>query len=234
MTLPQVNTQTKAEAAYSMLRDAVRQGVLKPGQRVTLNELAAQLGMSLTPVREALRLMASQGLVEQESNRYTTITQYTLERGLEVYRLRLLLEPLAAEMAVRRVTEHDIAKLTGLLADGRNALPFGQFGVLAELNYQFHMTLYSISGQSLLIQFIDRLWNGVPFQTISLSGRTESSLREHEEILDAVKAGDADGAASLVRRHIGHAAHATLRQLPPSGEHVQVEAEVEALMAEFE
>ncbi|MDJ0015998.1 GntR family transcriptional regulator [Rhodococcus erythropolis] len=229
MSLQPALTQTKGEVAYTRLRDAVRTGVLQPGQRVTLVDLSEQLGMSLTPVREALRMMATQGLVEQESNKFTTIAQYTLESGLEVYRLRLLLEPLAVQLAVPVATKEQLANLRAIQGRARAALPSGHSGVLAELNYEFHMALCQISNQPLLMQFIERLWNGVPFQAMSLAGRNETSLDEHDEIVNAIEDGDLK-AAELIRNHIGHAASATLLTLPTSRNTDEVRAEIEALV----
>ncbi|CUR56725.1 putative HTH type transcriptional regulator, GntR family [metagenome] len=230
VSLQQVNAPTKGEAAYTMLRDAVRRGTLKPGQRVTLVDLADQLGMSLTPVREALRMMASQGLVEQESNKFTTITQYTLDRGLEVYRLRILLEPMAVEHAVRVATDDQLKQLRDVHERALAELGGGQSGVLADLNYDFHMAIYTVSDQPLLVQFIERLWNGIPFQAISLTGRNATSLDEHQAILVAIEARDAELAASLMRTHIANAARGTLLTLPTTRDQQEVHAEIEALV----
>lgn len=206
-------TPTKGEAAYQALRSAIRNGELRPGQRVTLHELADSLEMSLTPVREALRRLASQGLVEQEPNRGTVIAEYTIERAREIYRLRLVLEPMAAELAAGHATDEDRGGITSALQDLDEAIAAGRDADVAGLNAVLHHRIYTAARSPYLLEFIDKLWNGVPFQAISLADRQHRSAEQHHAIVRAVFDGDAAKASQLMHEHISDAAEDTFRQL---------------------
>ncbi|MFC3997915.1 GntR family transcriptional regulator [Nocardiopsis sediminis] len=213
MTLEHVRTPTKAEAAYEALRDAIRSGDLPPGHRLRLQQTARQLGMSLTPVREAIRLLAAHGLVEQQANLGAVVSRLGRDSAEEIYRLRLVLEPMAAELAARRATAEDLAEIEAALdritAARREDRPYD----VPELNAAFHRAIYRAAHSAYLLEFIDRLWNGVPFQAISLTGRHEVSARQHSGILAALHEGDGEQAARLMHAHIAEASAETLRRL---------------------
>lgn len=213
MALRRVATPTKAEAAYVALRDAIRSGELRPGQRVTLQGLAADLQMSLTPVREALRQLAAQGLVEHRANYGTVVTEYTAETAREVYRLRLVLEPLAAELAAAEATEVDLAAISTAMAELDDAVTAGRDAEIAELNAVVHRAIYEAAHSRYLLEFIDRLWHGVPFQAIVLSGRAEQSVGEHHSIFEAISARDGELARERMHAHISAGADNVFRQL---------------------
>ncbi|MHA6804659.1 GntR family transcriptional regulator [Salinifilum ghardaiensis] len=217
MDLRPVHTPTKSEAAYHALRSAIRNGELRPGQRVTLNELAGSLEMSLTPVREALRHLASQGLVEQQPNRGTVIAEYTLERAREIYRLRRVLEPLAAELSATHATEDDHREIAAALEDLDRAVSAGRDAEVPALNAVLHNRIYAAARSPYLLEFIDKLWNGVPFQAISLADRQQRSGEQHHAIVRAVVRGDPAEASRLMHEHISEAAEETFRQFETAG-----------------
>jgi DNA-binding GntR family transcriptional regulator len=202
MTVGPVETSTKAESAYVALRDAIRTGVLVPGQRLTLNELAADMGMSLTPIRDALRLLATQGLVEQRTHVGTVVSHFTRERAQDIYRLRLVLEPLAARMAAEAATDADVTDLENLWSRMQSVLDGNELSSFPQLNAAFHNRIYSAADSQYLLEFIDRLWNGVPYQAISLTSRAWQSHAEHRAILNAIADRDGDQAERLTREHI--------------------------------
>lgn len=210
-------TSTKAETAYVALRDAIRTARLVPGERLTLQDLAADLGMSLTPVREALRMLAAQGLVEQRTHVGTVVAQFTREQVEDVYRLRLLLEPLAAGMAAEAATEQDLGAITTCLRTLERALDAHELSSIPELNAAFHRRIYQAADSAYLLDFIDRLWNGVPFQAISLTSRAHESHAEHRAILGALTRRDVPEAERLVREHISAGRTATIEAITPTG-----------------
>jgi len=209
------DTPTKAEAAYAALRDAIRSGDLAPGQRLVLRELAADLGMSLTPVRDALRVLTSQGLVEQQNHSVAIVSPFTAERADDIYRLRLLLEPEAIMLAAQRATPDDIRSVEHILGALSSAVEHGRYSEVPSLNADFHHTIYAASRSPYLIDFIEKLWNGLPFQAISLAARADESHREHQVIFEAFAAHDGEACAQLLRSHISAGAAALPR--PPSG-----------------
>ncbi|WP_017591814.1 GntR family transcriptional regulator [Nocardiopsis potens] len=213
MPIERVEAPTKSEVAYAALRDAIRSGELAPGERLLLQDLAGRLGMSLTPVRDALRMLAAHGLIEQRANHGAVVAEFTPERAEEVYRLRTVLEPMAAELAARNATGERLAEMEAALEVLDRAVDDGRENDIADLNARFHRAIYSASGSPYLQEFIDRLWNGVPYQAISLAGRARDSSRQHHAIMDALRAGDAPAAAEAMRAHIAEAAERTLSQL---------------------
>ncbi|WP_460855247.1 GntR family transcriptional regulator [Nocardiopsis coralliicola] len=213
MPIDRVEAPTKSEVAYAALRDAIRSGELAPGERLLLQDLAGRLGMSLTPVRDALRMLAAHGLIEHRANHGAVVAEFTPERAEEVYRLRTVLEPMAAELAAQRAAPAELAAMEAALAEVDRAVADGRENDITDLNARFHHAVYSAAGSPYLQEFIDRLWNGVPYQAISLAGRARASSRQHRAIMDALQAGDAPAAAEAMRAHIAEAAEHTLRQL---------------------
>lgn len=213
MPIDRVVAPTKSEAAYAALRDAIRSGELAPGERLLLQDLSRRLGMSLTPVRDALRMLAAHGLIEHRANHGAVVAEFTPERAEEVYRLRGVLEPLAAEMAAERASEERLAAMEEALRVLDEAVEGGRENDVADLNARFHQEIYAAAGSDYLLEFIDRLWNGVPYQAISLAGRARASSEQHHAIMAALRAGDGRAAAEHMRAHIAEAAGHTLREL---------------------
>lgn len=193
---------SKAEAAYASLRHSIRIGDLAPGQRVTLKQLSEVLSMSLTPVREALGRLVSEGYAVHDLHRGTFIAQQTPERVEQIYRLRAVLEPMAAGLAAERADDQAAARLQQALSDLEQA---GTREGRAEANERFHFELYRMADDALLVSFIEQLWAGMPYpvQRIYLDDSDgASSAAEHRLIADAVIAGDAAGAVSAMKGHI--------------------------------
>lgn len=205
MPLKPMVVRTKSEAAYDALREAILDQRLAPGQRVTLTTLASELGMSLTPVRDALRLLDTQGLVHQDTNRGTWITEYSPARAEEVYQLRLLLEPYAIALVAAEITDQDLADIDNTLAEFDRACAEERYSELPELNAALHRRIYSVAKTGILLGFIDRLWQSIPYQTMNVISHHDRSAADHHQIVDALHRRDGIGAAQALRDHIGHA-----------------------------
>ncbi|MCZ2403674.1 GntR family transcriptional regulator [Paenarthrobacter sp. Z7-10] len=216
MALKPMIVRTKSEAAYDALREAILDQRLAPGQRVTLTTLASELGMSLTPVREALRLLAMQGLVHQDTNRGTWITEYSPARAEEVFQLRLLLEPYAIQLAAAEVTDQDLAEIDAALAEFDRASAEGRYSELPELNAALHQRIYRVSSAGMLLGFIDRLWQSIPYQSMNVISHHDRSAADHHQIVDALHRRDPVGAAQALRDHIGHAQAETIQRMERS------------------
>lgn len=216
MTLKPTVVRTKSEAAYDSLREAILDKRFQPGQRLILNELATQLGMSLTPVRDALRVLAAQGLVYQDNNRGTWVAEYSPARAGEIYQLRLLLEPHAIALAAEQMTDAAMAEIDELLAAFDMAYEAGKYAELPDLNTAFHRRIYEVADSPYLLQFIDRLWNIIPYQSTSVVSHPGRSDQDHHRIVDALHRRDADGAREALRRHISNARNETIERLENS------------------
>lgn len=202
-TTPPVASVTKAAAAFNALRQAIEEGRLRPGDRLRTAELSRELGMSSTPIREALRLLQAEGLVEYEEHRGLSVRRFSSEQVDEVYRLRMALEPLATRLAVERASESQLAELRkvhGSLRRLAQQRPGGHQA--ARLNTEWHRLLYAASGSGLLVDFINRLWGALPVEVLWTSDHMASSVNNHESIMERLLARDSEGAAELMARHI--------------------------------
>lgn len=196
-------SMTKTQAAFHRIRAAVEEGRLKPGDRLKAATFQEELGMSPTPIREALRLLQAQGLVEHRPHHGMVVAEYPVEQTEEVYRLRLVLEPMATGLAAERATAGQLEEIRRLLDDLREAVRAGDARVdAAELNAAWHRAVYEAAGSRYLEEFIARLWGVLPLEAIWLASRSEASIEEHERITAAVEGRDASKAADLVREHI--------------------------------
>jgi DNA-binding GntR family transcriptional regulator len=208
MSLTPAATRTKSEAAYDALLGAIRSGELAPGQRVIVTELAAQLGMSLTPVRDALALLAEQGLVVRRPNHMTVISEHTRQRSTEVSMLRSMLEPEAAMLAATRADQEAINQVRETCRLLEAARGNAERSVVDNLNARFHLAVAEASGSAILAEFVGRLWKQIPVQGLTLSGQLARIAREHRAILDAIVSGDGELARARMAEHVGHAAAA--------------------------
>lgn len=213
MRLNPAYVPTKSEAAYQALLGAIRSGELAPGQRVIVTELASALGMSLTPVRDALALLAEQGLVTRRPNRMTVISEHTRQRSAEVSMLRSILEPEAAALAAVRADSGAIGEVGATCDAMEAALEPARGGGVGDLNARFHIVVAEASGSAILAEFVGRLWKQIPIQGLTLSGQLAQAAREHRAILDAIAAGDAERARERMAAHVGRAAAAAEQYL---------------------
>lgn len=205
---------TKAETAFESIRQRIESGELGPGARITLQALADDLGVSLTPVREALRMLQASGLVEYRPHQGHVVTRYSIARGEEAYLLRELLEPLATRLACERASERELEAINEIHERFAQLIENPDLAVgMVELNARWHRAIYDAAHSPLLDEFIERLWSGQPYQAIWFVGRRHQSLQDHAAIMDRLRARDPQGAASAMLAHIGHGESATLAHL---------------------
>lgn len=213
MTVDRAAVPTKSEAAYTVLREAILDGRLEPGSRVTLQSLADDLGMSLTPVREALRLLGTHGLVEHDAHRGTRIASLSRRGVEEIFELRRVLEPLACKLAAREASDEQIAAIEDAAEALETAVREERVQDVPPLNAALHRRMYEASGSDLLLEFIDRLWGRIPYQAMSVLKHQDRSVAEHAAIVVALRERKPADAARLMREHITMATRDTLEQV---------------------
>ena len=195
--------QTKTELALQALRERIRSGQFQPGQRLRVDELTRELGMSQTPIREALRLLQADRLVDYRAHHGSVVAEISADTTVEVYHLRALLEPLAVELAVPRLTEKDVQELERLHERHASAPTSKSGAAVSDRNRAWHSAIYEASGWPILNDLARQLWESFPWRTMwALPGRTSLSLRQHEAIMEAIRARDAALAAERMREHI--------------------------------
>jgi DNA-binding GntR family transcriptional regulator len=196
--------RTAYEAIVTSVRDAILTGALPPGTRLVQTDLAAQFGVSNTPVREALRQLAAESLVQFDAFRGAVVRQPTLDEIREVYELSSMLAPVAARRAVSRMSDAQRARLNelhALMLQGTDTAAWTQ------LNREFHDIIEEAAGSPRLMSILRGLRDARMLQVILGLERRERTIeesnREHAELLEAFATGDADSAASIMARHVG-------------------------------
>ena len=192
---------------YRVLKSRIIKGSFKPGDKLFESRIAKQLGVSRTPVREALRGLAAEGFVKMNPNQAIIVNDISIKDLLEVLQIRGILEGLAARLAAPLITEEKIKVLETCNENmekfiiKNNVLAFGK-----ESN-KFHELILGVCGNGRLAQIRKNLADQIyRFRNISLHipGRLESALIEHREITEALKQGDADKADALSKTHIAN------------------------------
>lgn len=202
-----IPSHSVADLAYERIRGLVLSGELAPGTRLGQVELAGRLGISRTPVREALRRLGGEGLVEGHSNRGFRVADLGLSAVLRRLEVREILEPGIARLAAERRTEGHLEQLQGSIERERRA----RGGVEAhDASRDFHVTLARASGNEEIVRILESLWL-VEVGRRLLSRRTAVSdwqsedVEEHREIAAAVAEGRAEDAGHLMAGHVRRA-----------------------------
>lgn len=199
------------------LRRLVVTGELAPGMRLVEDRLAASLGVSRNPVREALQTLAAEGFVELLPRRGAVVAQITAEQAEELFDVRMVLESLAARRAARHASPAEIAELTAVLDGAREATAAGDYDLLASCNTAFHERVVAASGNGYLSLLVAPMARRVQWVfRASAASRAPHSWTEHEALLHAIAAGDEEHAALLAGAHVA-AARASYRRVAAAG-----------------
>jgi DNA-binding GntR family transcriptional regulator len=207
-----VGTTSRTSHVLEMLKTAILNGELAPGEPLVESELAGRLGVSKTPVREALKSLEGTGLVVIRPYTGATVRVFSDADAVAIYDMRLLLEPEAVRRSI--VTGIDIDEAGAALARAGIAESGSQRSLA---NREFHRALYRNCGNPLMVQSLDGLRDQIALISSGSWARSASWQREaeeHAQILDVARAGDAEGAKRLVREHIGDFAQ---RHIVPPG-----------------
>ena len=200
LRLDKHSLETVHEKVLRILREAILRGDFAPGERLVQDELAAAIGVSRMPVREALRKLEIEGLIVMEPHRGAVVKTLSADEVEEVYVLRSQLERLALVQSIQGMTDEDIQKLEQLHKIMEETEVVSLF---VKTNIEFHQVLLCRCPWKRLLGFIDTLWTGLPQQTpYILKDQMVLSNREHREIIEAIKRGDAEQAGEILSAHI--------------------------------
>ena len=215
MTIEPVHQPPLRRLVSDELRRLVITGELPPGTRIVEDRLAARLGVSRNPVREALQALAAEGFVDILPRRGAVVAQGTQEEAEDLFDVRAALEPLAARLAARRSDGAGHERLRDVLQRARRATDEGELDQLAACNTAFHSLVVELSGNDYLALLVAPMALRVQwvFRT-SAASRAPHSWTEHEELLRAIAAGDEDYAEAVARSHVA-AARASYREVRP-------------------
>ncbi|MCR4402059.1 MAG: GntR family transcriptional regulator [Firmicutes bacterium] len=209
--------ETIREKVYARLRRAIVEGHFAPGERLIQDRLAQQLGVSRSPVRDAIRRLESEGLVEVAPVRGVTVINMPPDEAVGLYDLREVLEGLAARLAARNISSEKLSELRSCVKRMGDLLPpKTKPHKWVEENSRFHEIIVEASGNRKLMELLPVLREsiGVLCRTIeSNPGRVAEAMREHEDILAAIACGDAEESERLGRLHIVRSKNAVLARL---------------------
>lgn len=196
--------------ACSLILEAVDRGVLAPGQRLVETELAERLGVSRTPVREALQRLEAYGIVVREG-RSLRVAVLDHDQLGELYEVRGTVEGMAARLAARHAAPEEIDLLAAMVEADRSLV--GDATALALANRRFHRQLHLASHNRYLNQMLENIRRSLVLlssTTLTAKGRGATSLDEHAEIVEAVRRRDEAAAGAAAERHISNAYRARL------------------------
>jgi DNA-binding GntR family transcriptional regulator len=196
------------EAVTDALREAILDGALAPSTWLREDMLAEIFAVSRTPVREALRRLADEGLAVKTANHGTVVAGLSLEDILALYVVRENLEGLAARLAATWRPAGLVERLEAVQSSMRRTAGRGDDQRLVQQNLEFHRLLREAAGNPYLQRFLNQVEQAVrrlPGSTFAQPGRTDEMLREHEEIIDAIRAGNGDVAELSAKAHMRRA-----------------------------
>ncbi len=207
-----------AEAAVAELQEAIVSGELPAGAPLRLEELAERLGMSISPVREAVRQLEALGLAVHVPHRGARVADLAIDDLHDTYEARLALEALAVRRAAERFTAEDEARARACLRAYAAARERGDDRAARAAHAGFHFGLYEASGSAWLVRLIRPAWeNSERYRALSLKSRGfPERQQEHERILAACVRHDPEAASAELRRHLALTANLVARQMGAS------------------
>lgn len=200
-----------APDAYGLILAAIDEGVFRPGDRLVESELAERLGVSRTPVREALQRLETQSLLARDG-RSLIVASLDHNQLAELYTVRAELEGLAARLAAKHAAVEEVHVLREMVAADRALI--GDPRALSRANKRFHRQVHLASHNRFLIQQLDLVHRSMALlaaTSIEAEGRGEATIAEHAAIVDAIASGDGEAADRALRAHISHAFETRLK-----------------------
>ncbi|HTJ92346.1 MAG TPA: GntR family transcriptional regulator [Pararobbsia sp.] len=194
---------TKQDRVADIIRERIIVGAYGRGEKLKQADLAEELGVSITPVREALKALETEGFVLSIPHKGLLVPEIDLKSVREIFELRVVLERRLTEWAIDKITEAEIVELRAIhrelttLTKSREPFP------VRAANVRFHFRLYEIADHPQTLQFVRVLWAKYPFNFHDdQAARFKQLLREHDEILRRLEAGDRAGALAAMVEHI--------------------------------
>lgn len=216
---PPIARRSLAAELTGRLRDMIVEGTLKAGEKISEPELCLQFGVSRTPLRESLKVLAAEGLVELQPNRGARVARIAPEAVEELFPIMGMLEALAGELACARLADEDLADLEAMHDAMVGHWRRGAWVPYSRLNRAIHEEIFRIAGNATLAALYQNLMvriHAVRFVARKSPERWAEAVEDHERIMAALRARDGAGLSALMREHLRHKAdvvHEALRQL---------------------
>jgi DNA-binding GntR family transcriptional regulator len=206
--------KTKQDQVADILREGIIAGVYKRGEKLKQAEIALKLGVSITPVREALHTLEAEGYIAGVSHKGLVVPFLDAAVATEVYELRVPLERDLTQRALAKLTPAGLKELRALHKEAATARGENARYAMRTANYRLHFKLYETADRPQTLQFVRILWAKYPFGFEHLTrGRSGRMIHEHEAFLAKAQEGDIDGAVQAMVDHI----HSGWNELTRSG-----------------
>lgn len=195
---------TKVDIVYSAIRTDIERGVYLPGDKIVISRIAKWNECSEIPVREALRRLESEKLVELIPNKGAVVSSVSKGYMEQLFAVKIVLESYAARLSVDTLSPSQLSKLRKLAAEMENALNANDLKKCSALNYKFHMLIYRSTKNQVLADYIDEMWNKWPigrYTNYVPDDWYRISTKQHFEIVDAIEARDYDRVEQLIHAH---------------------------------
>ena len=195
--------QTLREKILETIREAILKGTLKPGEKVAEPELAERFGISRTPIREAFRQLESEGYLTVIPRKGAVVTALSEQDVQEFYAIKSILEGYAAELAATRLTDKDIDKLKSINEKLKALASEGDVKAFFRVHGEFHDLFVRAAGNHKLAELITQMglkFNRLRMASLSVKGRMDISVAEHERLIEAFKDQDGNQAENLVKK----------------------------------
>ncbi len=200
-----IQKKTLHEEIANNLREMIMSGELREGDKIKENELCEMMGISKTPLREALRVLSAEGLIRLIPNRGSFVTTPTFEEIKEMFDVMVVLEGVCARTAAEKMSDRDFAKLEALHRKLEDNFRLKDQKEYIKQNNLYHAFVQELAGNNTLNQIVNGLRKKIllyRFQSLNLPGRFEHSIAEHRRLLAAFKARDAEKAELLMKSHL--------------------------------
>lgn len=204
------------ELVCENIRQAIIDGTFSPGERLMEIQLADEMGVSRTPVREAIRKLELEGFVVMIPRRGTYVADISIKDITEIYEIRTCLDTLAAGLAAERITDEELEALNRLLVEIGQHIVDNNMEKIVEADTAFHDILYQASRNERLRSIINNLreqLTGIRGRSMSYPGRLIETMEEHRTLVDSIAARDSERAQEAARVHIENAEHTLMKSL---------------------
>lgn len=201
------------DVVFNTLRQAILRGELKPGERLMEIQLANKLGVSRTPIREAIRKLELEGLVLMIPRKGAEVAEITEKSLRDVLEVRRALEELAVELVCEKITDEQIQDLKGAAEDFKASLKDGDITRIAEADVKFHDVIYMATDNQKLIQLLNNLREQMYRYRVEYLKRSDfhqQLIDEHEEIIETIENGQKERAVQVVCQHVDNQVEAVM------------------------
>ena len=199
------NYELLSQKVYHVLKNAIVRGDLAPNSKLILTEIAKSLGVSNTPIREAINKLVSEGLIKIIPNKGILVKEINIDDFQEILQVRAFLDGLIAKIASKKITDKEIGNMMKIIKKMENCVKKDDRLTYNDLDIQFHDFLLNITGNNKLKEIYNNLinqGNRLRIRTLKIPDRMGKSLKEHREIALEIKKRNPDGANRVSQKHI--------------------------------